>query len=685
MTTRTPSEAAVGKRREELSDISSNSNGSAGRPAESYRSTGLAITRDSPFQPGTPDTTPATGASSVPTQSTQSQYAAQSAAATQARLKTLPRLESYKRNTIPENELTPIDSGHGASGYETGTSLSGTETEQDTETETETEEDEEGEGDDDFEDREHDEHDARGGAAGMQRNLQRPALPTLASTRGFSKASTPFQTASAHPQPNPFAFSGWTTFGMVTPTATPGPLRTARPMPGDNAPNGSYFDVRPTSGTSSSARTPAQTPRPPSAAGDPNSARFSRSPIQPLSGAGASPSPQPARIRVESRASSQAAPISRQTAAIPAVQPAAVNGSPVTGTATVNQSQPSPTPSSRPSFYHRQSRSLVDLSRSLDDDNAIQPTWLEQVQPPSRPLSRPTSSHGRPMSSGGRSVGSSSGPGAGPSSSSVIEAVPEEPHTLEEAEKASASPAAPTLADNASQVNGESAARPIQRRQSMPEMRIDPPVYSIDDDFFIQYKKGQAAVVQREEEGREPLPAYSCDVHIEGYVPRKMEFLKPGVQAKDRRWKRQYVILHGTSIKVYKTDPRAKPVAGEGAPPSPGIHKADQKPDFRSAGSKTAASSGSAFRHRSQTDASMSSMSSATSGDSEKSLAWNRAAQTAASRRTFDPDVPVHVHLQEDEETGLASLQHPGVLLAKASENRCIRHYTLQGTLRRGF
>jgi len=54
--------------------------------------------------------------------------------------------------------------------------------------------------------------------------------------------------------------------------------------------------------------------------------------------------------------------------------------------------------------------------------------------------------------------------------------------------------------------------------------------------------------------------------------------------------------------------------------------------------------------------------------------------QNVTGKRRFDPDMPVHVHLQEEEETGLASLQHaPSSLLAKASENRCVRHYTLQG------
>lgn len=65
----------------------------------------------------------------------------------------------------------------------------------------------------------------------------------------------------------------------------------------------------------------------------------------------------------------------------------------------------------------------------------------------------------------------------------------------------------------------------IQRRQSMPEMRIDPPLYQIDDDFNVQYREGQPIPSAREDEGIEELPNYTCDVHIEGYVPRKWNLL----------------------------------------------------------------------------------------------------------------------------------------------------------------
>jgi len=84
----------------------------------------------------------------------------------------------------------------------------------------------------------------------------------------------------------------------------------------------------------------------------------------------------------------------------------------------------------------------------------------------------------------------------------------------------------------------------------MFEMRAEPPVYSI----IHNRPEGPQIILPREEEGKENLPVYYCGVHIEGYLPRKMEFSAPGIQAKDRSWKRQYFVLHGTSLRVYKND-----------------------------------------------------------------------------------------------------------------------------------
>jgi hypothetical protein len=95
----------------------------------------------------------------------------------------------------------------------------------------------------------------------------------------------------------------------------------------------------------------------------------------------------------------------------------------------------------------------------------------------------------------------------------------------------------------------------------MYELRDAPPAYT-----SIARQPGfgpRQNVEPREEEGKEGLPQYTCSIHIEGFMPRKMEFTAPGVQAKDRAWKRQYIVLHGTSIKVYKYDLRTHPIPGE--------------------------------------------------------------------------------------------------------------------------
>ncbi|CCO26905.1 putative protein YNL144C [Rhizoctonia solani AG-1 IB] len=93
---------------------------------------------------------------------------------------------------------------------------------------------------------------------------------------------------------------------------------------------------------------------------------------------------------------------------------------------------------------------------------------------------------------------------------------------------------------------------PLMRRNSMPTLIRHPPGYN---DLYPS--------VPREEEGEENLPGYSCGIHIEAMMPRKMEFSAPGVLAKDRSWKKQYIVIHGTSLMVYKYDIRKVPIGGK--------------------------------------------------------------------------------------------------------------------------
>ena len=96
---------------------------------------------------------------------------------------------------------------------------------------------------------------------------------------------------------------------------------------------------------------------------------------------------------------------------------------------------------------------------------------------------------------------------------------------------------------------------PLRRRLSMPTFNATstpPPPYP---DLFPKTQSYGVKLTQiqpRDDEGREKLPAYSNSIYIKAIMPRKLEFARPGVQAKDRKWKRVLCVLEGTSFKVYK-------------------------------------------------------------------------------------------------------------------------------------
>ncbi|KAL0056866.1 hypothetical protein AAF712_016519 [Marasmius tenuissimus] len=63
-------------------------------------------------------------------------------------------------------------------------------------------------------------------------------------------------------------------------------------------------------------------------------------------------------------------------------------------------------------------------------------------------------------------------------------------------------------------------------------------------------------------EGREELPGYSNAIYIRAVMPRKMEFTKPSVPARDRKWRRVICELEGTAFRVYEF--KQKGVGGAG-------------------------------------------------------------------------------------------------------------------------
>lgn len=94
----------------------------------------------------------------------------------------------------------------------------------------------------------------------------------------------------------------------------------------------------------------------------------------------------------------------------------------------------------------------------------------------------------------------------------------------------------------------------LRPRRSMPTFNPNtrPPPYPADLPPFRHPHSAPANLAPREDEGKEELPRYSNDVYLTAIMPRKMEFTKPGVQAKDRKWRRTLCVLEGTVFKVYK-------------------------------------------------------------------------------------------------------------------------------------
>ena len=194
-------------------------------------------------------------------------------------------------------------------------------------------------------------------------------------------------------------------------------------------------------------------------------------------------------------------------------------------------------PGSRPALYQQKSKSLVDLSspaaRFLELENAV----------PASPTSsiHASASQSRPNDKQALRIDVTD--------SSLKAPVPADANSIR---LGVAPPSAGLVPPPTPGLN---------RRRSMFEIRAEPPPYSI----IHRRPEGPQIIFPREEEGREKLPAYYCGVHIEGYLPRKMEFSAPGVQAKDRSWKRQYFVLHGTSLRVYKQDLSTEKYATNGA------------------------------------------------------------------------------------------------------------------------
>ncbi|KAI5996238.1 hypothetical protein EDD15DRAFT_2129834, partial [Pisolithus albus] len=105
----------------------------------------------------------------------------------------------------------------------------------------------------------------------------------------------------------------------------------------------------------------------------------------------------------------------------------------------------------------------------------------------------------------------------------------------------------------------------LLRRNSMPNYyhpASDPPPYpSFDPRPRVSHEGVVHISMQfREDVGWERLPPYSNSLYLSAVMPRKMEFIAPGVQAKDRKWRRVLCELEGTAFRVYKCPPGASGV-----------------------------------------------------------------------------------------------------------------------------
>ena len=94
----------------------------------------------------------------------------------------------------------------------------------------------------------------------------------------------------------------------------------------------------------------------------------------------------------------------------------------------------------------------------------------------------------------------------------------------------------------------------LRRRLSMPTFgpSTAPPAYP-----EFRFGERSIKIQPRDEEGCEHLPQYTNDIYLRAIMPRKMEFSAPGVQARDRKWRRVLCILEGTAFRVYRCPPTA--------------------------------------------------------------------------------------------------------------------------------
>ena len=100
----------------------------------------------------------------------------------------------------------------------------------------------------------------------------------------------------------------------------------------------------------------------------------------------------------------------------------------------------------------------------------------------------------------------------------------------------------------------ESLGHVLRRRRSMPTFTEahDPPPYPSFSRPAASGLRLDIQIQPRDDEGRERLPEYSNGIYMQAMIPRKMEFVSAGVQAKDRKWRKVLCVIDGTALKIYQ-------------------------------------------------------------------------------------------------------------------------------------
>ncbi|KAI9032789.1 hypothetical protein CLU79DRAFT_727976 [Phycomyces nitens] len=75
-------------------------------------------------------------------------------------------------------------------------------------------------------------------------------------------------------------------------------------------------------------------------------------------------------------------------------------------------------------------------------------------------------------------------------------------------------------------------------------------------EYVLQRRLERFGVIPREEEGSELLPGYKCTIFKMGHVFVKREFDKPGVRSRRRGWRKLYLEIWGTVLRIYRASPK---------------------------------------------------------------------------------------------------------------------------------